>query len=128
FGVSIAHSVAEFQALRASGRADVYLLDVRLPDGTGIDVLRARRQTNDPTPVVMISGHGTIRDAVEATRSGAFDFLEKPLSRERVLVVTKNAIKRAALQRENQRYRDLADEGPALVGTSVAFRHAVDQA
>jgi two-component system nitrogen regulation response regulator NtrX len=108
--------------------ADLYLIDLRLPDGSGLDVLRSVRANDDHTPVVMISGHGTIRDAVEATRSGAFDFLEKPLSRERVLVVTKNAIERADLQRENQRYRDLADDGPALVGTSVAFRHAVDQA
>ena len=58
-------------------------MDVRLPDGNGIDVLRSLRDNDDPTPAVMISGHGTIRDAVEATRSGAFDFLEKPLARDR---------------------------------------------
>src|SRR6185503_14350731 len=52
----------------------------------GIDVLRTLRQSDDATPAVMISGHGTIRDAVEATRSGAFDFLEKPLARDRVLL------------------------------------------
>ena len=51
--------------------------------------------SDDPTPVVMISGHGTIRDAVEATRSGAFDFLEKPLARDRVLLVVKNALERS---------------------------------
>jgi len=82
-------------------RADVYLLDVRLPDGNGIDVLRSLRQGEDATPTVMISGHGTIRDAVEATRSGAFDFLEKPLGRDRVLLVVKNALEWSDLQREN---------------------------
>ena len=74
YGVTICSSVAEFQPHRAPGRADLYLLDVRLPDGNGIDVLRSLKQNEDPTPVVMIPGHATIRDAVEATRSGAFDF------------------------------------------------------
>ena len=76
-------------------RADLYLLDVRLPDGNGIDLLRSLRQRDEATPVVMISGHATIRDAVEATRSGAFDFLEKPLARDRVLLVVKHALERS---------------------------------
>ena len=76
----------------------------------------------------MISGHGTIRDAVEATRSGAFDFLEKPLARDRVLLVVKNALERADLQRENQRFRELVGEAPRMIGKSAAFQHAVQQA
>jgi two-component system nitrogen regulation response regulator NtrX len=76
----------------------------------------------------MISGHGTIRDAVDATRNGAFDFLEKPLGRDRVLLVARNAIERSDLQRENQRYRELVGDAPKMIGRSVAFRHAVDQA
>jgi two-component system nitrogen regulation response regulator NtrX len=128
FGVSIAHSVAEFQALRASGRADVYLLDVRLPDGNGIDVLRALRQTNDSTPVVMISGHATVRDAVDATRNGAFDFLEKPLARDRVLLVIRNALERSALERENQRFRELIGDAPRMIGSSAEFRRVVEEA
>jgi two-component system nitrogen regulation response regulator NtrX len=87
---------------------------VRLPDGNGIDVLRSLKQGEDPTPVVMISGHATIRDAVEATRSGAFDFLEKPLDRDRVLLVIKNAIERSDLQRENQRFREIVGESPTV--------------
>jgi two-component system nitrogen regulation response regulator NtrX len=128
FGVSIAHSVAEFHALRASARADVYLLDVRLPDGNGIDVLRALRQANDLTPVIMISGHATVRDAVEATRTGAYDFLEKPLARDRVLLVIRNVLERSALERENQRFRELIGDAPRMIGESPAFRRAVDEA
>ena len=128
FGVSVAHSLAEFHALRASVRADVYLLDVRLPDGNGIDALRTLRQTNDPAPVIMISGHATVRDAVEATRTGAFDFLEKPLARDRVLVVIRNALERSSLERENERYRDLIGDGPRMIGSSPEFRRAVDAA
>ena len=129
YRVTVCDSVTRFHSARRNGRADLYLLDLRLPDGNGIDVLRSLRQGDDHTPVVMISGHGTIRDAVEATRRGAFDFLEKPLSRERVLVVTKNAIERFDLQRENQRYREMAGDLPAaLIGESPAFRRAIDQA
>src|SRR6187399_690146 len=128
YGVTVCSSVAEFQPHRAPGRADLYILDVRLPDGNGIDLLRSLKQSDDATPVVMISGHATIRDAVDATRSGAFDFLEKPLARDRVLLVTKNALERSDLQRENQRFRELVGDAPKMIGASPVFRQAVQQA
>jgi len=77
---------------------------------------------------VMISGHGTIRDAVEATRSGAFDFLEKPLARDRVLLVVKHALERSDLQLENQRYREIVGDGPRMIGCSAGFLRAVSEA
>jgi two-component system nitrogen regulation response regulator NtrX len=127
--VTVCDSAARFQAERGKRRAaDLFLLDVRLPDGNGIDLLRALRQSDDATPVVMISGHGTIRDAVDATRGGAFDFLEKPLARDRVLLVVNNALERSDLQRENQRFRELVGDAPRMIGASAAFQHAVQQA
>ncbi|HEX7779390.1 MAG TPA: sigma-54 dependent transcriptional regulator, partial [Vicinamibacterales bacterium] len=126
--VTVCDTAAKFHAERRRTRADLYLLDVRLPDGNGIDLLRALRQSDDATPVVMISGHGTIRDAVDATQSGAFDFLEKPLGRDRVLLVTKNALERSDLLRENQRFRELVGSAPSMIGSSPAFQHAVEQA
>jgi two-component system nitrogen regulation response regulator NtrX len=128
YRVTLCNSAAALQAERGRSRADLFLLDVRLPDGNGIDLLRSLRQADDPAPVVMISGHGTIRDAVEATRAGAFDFLEKPLARDRVLLVVKNALERSDLQRENQRFRELVGEAPRMIGRSAAFQHAVKQA
>jgi len=80
YRVTVCESAARFQAERHKGRVDLYLIDLRLADGNGIDLLQSLRQSDDATPVVMISGHGTIRDAVDATQSGAFDFLEKPLA------------------------------------------------
>src|SRR5262245_50262643 len=103
FAVTVFESVARFQAERSAGKFDLYLLDVRLPDGSGLDVLRMLKQSGDPTPVIMISGHATISDAIEATRNGALDFLEKPLARDRVLLVVRNAFERSDLQLENQR-------------------------
>ena len=78
YAVNLCSSIAEAKAFPQ--RPDVYLLDVKLADGTGIDLLRWFKSNDNDTPVIMISGHGTIADAVEATRAGAFDFLEKPLA------------------------------------------------
>ena len=128
YSVTVYETVAKFQAERRRVRADLYLLDVRLPDGNGIDLLRAIRQSDDGTPAVMISGHGTIRDAVDATRSGAFDFLEKPLARDRVLLATRNALERVDLERENQRFREMLGDGPKMLGASAEFQRAVEQA
>jgi two-component system nitrogen regulation response regulator NtrX len=125
YQVSICHSAAAFRA--QSNRADVYLLDVKLPDGNGIDLLRSMRAGGNDAPVVMISGHGTIADAVEATRAGAFDFLEKPLSRDRVLLVLKNALEQAGLIRENQRLREEVAGGRKMIGASPAWVRAVEQ-
>jgi len=128
YGVSICRSVAEFRASADAPRADAFLFDMRLPDGSGIDLLRSMQQNGNSAPAIMISGHGTIADAVEATRAGAFDFLEKPLSREKVLVALKNALEHASLRRENERLRELVGPGPKMIGSSPAFLRAVEQA
>ena len=128
YRVSVFESAAAFTAAQRHAAADVYLLDVRLPDGNGIDLLRSIRQSDDKSAAVMISGHGTVTDAVEATRIGAFDFLEKPLARDRVLLVVKNALEWSTLKHENQRYRELVGEAPKILGSSPAFQQAVTQA
>ena len=128
YGVSICRSVAEFRTNLEAPRADLFLFDMRLPDGNGIDLLRSVQQNGTPAPAIMISGHGTIADAVEATRAGAFDFLEKPLSREKVLVALKNALEHASLRRENERLRELVGSSPKMIGSSPAFLRAVEQA
>src|SRR5438445_5312286 len=128
YTVSVCRSMAEFRASSDVARADAFLFDMRLPDGSGIDLLRAVQHVDGRAPVIMISGHGTIADAVEATRAGAFDFLEKPLSREKVLVALKNALEHDHLRRENQRLRELVGAGPKMIGESPAFLRAVEQA
>src|SRR5438067_9082735 len=126
YAVSTCHSIAEYKTQPA--RADAFLFDVRLPDGSGIDLLRSLQQNDSRAPAIMISGHGTIADAVEATRAGAFDFLEKPLSRDKVLVALKNALEHASLRRENERLREMVGPGPKMIGTSPAYLRAVEQA
>ncbi len=128
YRVVICRSAEEFRAQILHTWADAYLLDVRLPDGSGIELLQELRQIDKQAPVIMISGHGTIADAVTATRAGAFDFLEKPLSRDRLLLVLNNALGQSELQKENVRLRELVGEGPPMIGSSTAFQQVVEQA
>jgi two-component system, NtrC family, nitrogen regulation response regulator NtrX len=126
YAVDICNSISEFNGTKRVG--DAYLLDVRLPDGSGLDLLRVIRQSDNRAPVIMISGQGTIADAVEATRAGAFDFLEKPLSREKVLVALKNAIEQSSLREENERLREIVGSSPRMIGASPAWIRVVEQA
>jgi len=125
FRVDTLQSAAAFRAAKI--RADAYLFDVRLPDGSGIDLLKELRQSDASAPVIMISGHGTIADAVEATRAGAYDFLEKPLSRDRVLLVLKNALEQRNLREENDRLREMLGSA-RIIGNAAAFIRTMEQA
>jgi len=128
YAVNVCRSVAEFGRHPDSQRADAYLFDMKLPDGNGIDLLKVVKQNGGPSPAIMISGHGTIADAVEATRAGAFDFLEKPLSRDRVLLAVKHAMEHSTLRQENERLREMVGSAPRMIGSSAAWVRAVEQA
>src|SRR5438874_6931517 len=128
YAVNVCKSGTEYGKHPDAGRADVYLLDMKLPDGSGIDLLKAVKHNGATAPAIMISGHGTIADAVEATRAGAFDFLEKPLSRDRVLLAVKNAMEQSTLRQENERLRELVGSSPKMIGATPAWQRAVEQA
>src|SRR3954447_11340242 len=128
YQVNAVRSAAEFRAFPEYARMDLFLLDVRLPDASGIDLLRGLQAAEIAAPVIMISGHATIADAVEATRAGAFDFLEKPLGRDRVLLALKNAMEQSVLREENQRLREMVGSPSRTIGTSPAWLRVVEQA
>src|SRR3954469_22680549 len=128
YQVNAVRSGTEMRAFPERVRMDLFLLDVRLPDASGIDLLRELQAAEIPAPVIMISGHATIADAVEATRAGAFDFLEKPLGRDRVLVAVKNALEQGTLKQENRRLREAVGPGSKMIGSSPAFERALEQA
>src|SRR5271155_3975666 len=128
YQVNVARSAAEMRAFPDRARLDLFIMDVRLPDASGIDLLRELQAGEITAPVVMISGHATIADAVEATRAGAFDFLEKPLGRDRVMVAIKNALEQGTLKQENRRLREAVGPGTKMIGASPAFQRAVEQA
>ncbi len=95
-----AHTAEEALRMAAAAPPDGVLLDLRLPDGDGLSVLRALRRDHPELPVVVMTAHGSVTNAVEAMRAGAFDFLVKPFAAERLAVTLNNALERAALRRE----------------------------
>ncbi len=120
-------------------RLDAILLDVKLLDANGIELLERIKNghyasggngpagtpvpgTDRDVPVIMISGHATVEDAVRATRTGAFDFLQKPLDRDRVLVTVRNAIERRAMTREVETLRAAVNGRFEMVGTSSVMQ------
>ena len=97
---------------------DVIFLDVQLQDGNGIELLEQIKQADKTIPVVMISGHSTIKEAVQAIKLGAFDFLEKPLSLPKVKVTVKKAMEFRSISEEYQRLLDNMQEQYKIIGNS----------
>lgn len=103
FTVSVAQNGQEAREARRARRPDLILLDIWMPDIDGISLLKEwYEHDQQPCPVIMISGHGTVETAVEATRLGAYDFLEKPLSLNKLLLTVNRALETDQLKRENQ--------------------------
>ncbi len=101
---------------------DLVLLDVKLPGMSGLEVLDELGKKPYSPEVIMISGHGTVQTAVEATKLGAFDFLEKPLHRERVLISIRNALNQTKLKSEYQDLRKKADKKYELIGNHPSMK------
>ncbi len=106
---------------------DLILLDIWLPEMNGIDVLEKIKSGEDSPQVVMISGHGTIETAVQATKLGAYDFLEKPLSLEKVVLTVENALRQKRLEEENIQLREKIQTRFHLVGKSRSIQKLRDE-
>ncbi|MBK7012608.1 MAG: sigma-54-dependent Fis family transcriptional regulator [Xanthomonadales bacterium] len=103
---SVAGSAAAAREARRGERPDVVLLDIWMPDLDGISLLREWNERGGlPCPIIMMSGHGTIETAIEATRLGAYDFVEKPLSLAKLLLTVERALEASRLRRENEGLR-----------------------
>jgi two-component system nitrogen regulation response regulator NtrX len=100
---------------------DLVVLDIWLPDLDGIDTLAEIKRQWPELPVVMVSGHGTIETAVKATKLGAYDFVEKPLSLEKTLLVIDRALEHARLEQENRLLRERIERAHEIIGTSPAI-------
>ncbi|HEY0427083.1 MAG TPA: sigma-54 dependent transcriptional regulator [Pyrinomonadaceae bacterium] len=98
------------------------LLDIWLPGIDGLETLKSLRENGNDSAVVMISGHGNIETAVNATKLGAFDFIEKPLSLEKTILTVRNAIKQRELERVNANLAEQLNQEYAMVGESIAMR------
>jgi two-component system nitrogen regulation response regulator NtrX len=113
-------------ALARSESPDLVFSDIKMPGMDGLEVLSRLKAQDESLPIVMISGHGTVATAVEATKLGALDFIEKPLSSERVLLTVRNALTTSRLQQENRRLRGAEDARYNIVGQSPALLQVLD--
>lgn len=101
---------------------DLILLDLRMPGVDGIDIMRKIYKKKNAPEVIVITGQGTIQDAVQATKLGAYDFLEKPLQPDRILITVKNCLKQRSLSRENIKLRDMLNGSIELYDNSLCMK------
>src|SRR5918994_554180 len=105
---------------------DRVFLDIKMPGRDGLEVLQRIKAADETVPVVMISGHATVTTAVDATKLGALDFIEKPLASERVLVTIRNAIDRSRLADENRSLKRVVEVRHQIVGESPHLKKVMD--
>src|SRR5690349_7072265 len=112
------------ECLKALGRRayGCILLDVWLPGIDGLETLKQLREAGSDAAVVIISGHGNVETAVRATKLGAFDFIEKPLSIEKTVLTVRNALRQRKLELANQTLAAELNEEYAMIGESVSMR------
>jgi two-component system nitrogen regulation response regulator NtrX len=122
YQVEAVSSAEEGLVRAAAGDIEVVLLDVWLPGMDGLEALSRMQAIQRPPAVIMISGHGTIETAVRATKLGAFDFIEKPLTIEKIIVLVHNAVLQRRLEEENQRLRSELGHRYQVVGESVPMK------
>lgn len=103
-------------------KVDLVMLDIKMKGMDGIEVLSEIKKRQQDLPVIMISGHGTIKIAVEATKYGAYDFLEKPPDLNRLLISIRNALKNSELHQENRQIRQELHGVVEIIGESSAIR------
>src|SRR5690349_10496457 len=125
YDVLEASSGPEGVALAEKESPDLVFLDIKMPGMDGLEALQRIKASNETLPVVIISGHGTVSTAVEATKAGAFDFIEKPLATERVLVTIRNALDQTRLRDENTSLKKAVEVRHQMIGDSVALKQVM---
>jgi two-component system nitrogen regulation response regulator NtrX len=122
YAVQTAESGEECLQLTDGNSFDAVLLDVWLPGKDGIETLRELKTKTPGLFVIMISGHGSIETAVQSTKLGAFDFIEKPLSLEKIILVVEHALDQKYLEEENRNLKEILKRDTVMIGTSVPMQ------
>jgi two-component system, NtrC family, nitrogen regulation response regulator NtrX len=128
YSVGVAANAEEARAQRREAPPDLVLLDIWMPGTDGISLLKEWHEAAlINVPVIMMSGHGSVETAVEATRLGAYDFLEKPISMAKLLVTLQRALEMASLKRENTGLKAYSDSSITPLGHSHAIQQVREQ-
>ena len=127
YQVAMAENGESARKMRREFNPDLILLDIWMPDVDGVTLLKEWQTEESPCPVVMMSGHGTVETAVEATRFGAYDFLEKPLSLAKLLLTVERALESDSMHREKQGSKPQIQSSVEPVGKSAAIERLKDQ-
>jgi DNA-binding NtrC family response regulator len=128
YDVAMAQNASEARALKNQRQPHLILLDIWMPDSDGITLLREWVAEDDALcPVIMMSGHASVESAVEATRLGAYDFLEKPLSLAKLLLIVERALETSSLQRENAGLKQQLMIGVDPIGKSAVIERTKDK-
>jgi two-component system response regulator GlrR len=129
YAVVTASEMQEAEERIAEGSFDIALLDLKLADGSGIDLMKSLRDIDPDLPVIILTAHGTIESAVEAMKEGAYSYLTKPFDNRELLMQIKNGIDKSRLSKEVKRLRSMikADfEGQNIIGRSEAMKRVFD--
>ena len=126
FQVELAENGRAGIDLVQSSEFDIILCDIKMPEMDGLEVLEQIRKIKPESTVVMISGHGTIETAVEAIKKGAFDFIEKPLDLNRLLITLRNASDKTALIKETQILKQKVSKKFEIIGESASIRKVLE--
>ncbi|MBU0741023.1 sigma-54 dependent transcriptional regulator [bacterium] len=126
YAVQLAANGAAALAILADKRIDVMLLDIKMADMDGFEVLERMTDAGFEVPVIVVSGHGNVETAVEAVRKGAYDFLEKPLDRSRLLLTLQNCLDHFGLRGQTEDLRDRSGYNKPLIGECARIREVRD--
>ena len=124
--VKLAEGGAEALEILKAGQVDLIFCDIKMPGMDGLEVLDKLREMGTEAPIIMISGHGSIDTAVDCIKKGAYDFIEKPLDLNRILITLRNATDTSSLIKETKILKKKVSKIPPIVGQSAAIERIKD--
>src|SRR5690606_35829556 len=126
YPVDYSTSAAEGLEKLSSASFSALLLDIQMPEMNGFEVLKRAKEKNPDLCVIIISAHGSVENAIKATKLGAFDFIEKPIDRDKLLISVRNAVEQSSLLKENKEIKKTYIGDGTILGKSQAIKNILD--